>query len=255
MCTLISGSVAAGCRCRTVQRELICRIGVDRHIMLCLELHGTSLLVRRVGVYLFSFEVLRNGRTLLLKGTALGRFGRTVQRRASAQFFVIISRIAVIVGIFTVNFVIVFFKSVFVIVSHACPYNGDDQHDDQNDAGENHQDQDSRNAGGEFYICIQFAAFVGALAENAVYSYRRLSSHITCFHGSGIVLQNAGFVLFDVVDAADSNAVGVDVLGSVVRSQYAQNSVVLGNRISFFIGGSDHGSVLVDRSRSTGVID
>ena len=119
----------------------------------------------------------------------------------------------------------------------------------------NHQDQDSRNAGGEFYICIQFAAFVGALAENAVHSYRRLSSHITCFHGSGIVLQNAGFVLFDVVDAADSNAVGVDVLGSVVRSQYAQNSVVLGNRISFFVGGSDHGSVLVDRSRSTGVID
>ena len=96
------------------------------------------------------------------------------------------------------------------------------------------------------------AIFAAADTEKLERACRKLGS---CFHGSGIVLQNAGFVLFDVVDAADSNAVGVDVLGSVVRSQYAQNSVVLGNRISFFVGGSDHGSVLVDRSRSTGVID
>ena len=69
MCALIGAGVSGGLAVLScaAQRDLICRIGVDRYVMLCLELHGACLLIRRVGVDLLALKVFSDRRTLLLK--------------------------------------------------------------------------------------------------------------------------------------------------------------------------------------------
>ena len=124
--------------------------------------------------------------------------------------------------------------------------NGNDQHDDQDHAGEYQQGQDTRNAGSKCHVAVQLAAFISALAQDAVHGDGRFCSYVVGFHGSGIVFQYAGLVLFDVVDAADSHTVGVDVSGGVIRRQDAQNRIVLGDGVGFLISGGNDGSVLVN---------
>ena len=250
-CILVEAGVLipTDIRRSTAYRNLIFRIGVDRNVMLCLELHGACLLVRRVGVDCLSLKVLGDGGTALFERTAGGSILRMEQRRTCAKLFFAVVGIG-IVGIFAEDLVIIFLKSEIIVALGIGTNDCNNEHDDQDHCRQNHQQQDTRNTVDKLHIGVQLLALVSTFAQNVVHGDRRFGSHGVSLHGGGVVLQDTAFVLRNGVDAANGDAVGIHVCGGVIRCQHTEDGVVLGDGIGFAVNRSDDRCVLVNRCGS-----